>query len=72
MSPIILTLKERPKVPLEAETVTPDAFVTMSNAQIRESLVYHGKRHCRLDDFFDITGEYSDHIEMHGLSLIHI
>lgn len=66
MSPIILTLKERPKVPLEAETVTPDAFVTMSNAQIRESLVYHGKRHCRLDDFFDVTGEYSDDIEMHG------
>ncbi len=66
MSPIILTLKESPKVPLEAETVTPDAFLTMSNEQIRSSLVYHGKRHCRLDDFFEVSGEYSDHIEMHG------
>ena len=56
MSPITLTLKERPKVPLEAETVTPDAFVTMSNEQIRSSLVYHGKRHCRLDDFFEVSG----------------
>ncbi|MEJ7590399.1 MAG: formylmethanofuran dehydrogenase subunit C [Planctomycetaceae bacterium] len=66
MSPITLTLNSSPKVPLEAETVTPDAFVTMSNEQIRSSLVYHGKRRCRLDDFFEVTGEYSDHIEMHG------
>lgn len=66
MSPITLTLKERPKVPLEAETVTPDAFVTMSNEQIRRSLVFHGRRHCRLDDFFEVSGEYSDHIEMRG------
>ena len=66
MNTITLTLKERPKVPLEAESVTPDAFVTMSNEQIRASLVYHGKRHCRLDDFFEVTGEFSDQIEMHG------
>ena len=39
---------------------------TMSNEQIRASLVYHGKRHCRLDDFFEVTGEFSDQIEMHG------
>lgn len=66
MNPIILTLKSPPTVPLEAEAVTPDAFVNMSNEQIRASLVYHGKRHCRLDDFFEVTGEFSDQIEMHG------
>lgn len=66
MSTITLTLKSTPTVPLEAETVTPDAFVNMTNEQIRASLVYHGKRQCRLDDFFDVTGEFSDQIEMHG------
>ncbi len=65
-TPITLKLKSPPTVPLEAETVTPDAFVTMSNEQIRGSRVYHGKRHCRLDDFFEVTGEFSDQIEMHG------
>lgn len=66
MNPIILTLKSSPTVPLEAETVTPDAFVKMSHEQICKSLVYHGKRQCRLDDFFEVSGEFSDSIEMHG------
>ena len=66
MNTITLTLRERPSVPLEAETVTPDAFSSMSNEQIRASLVYHGKRHCRLDDFFDVDGEHGDDIRMHG------
>jgi formylmethanofuran dehydrogenase subunit C len=66
MNPITLTLKSPPTVPLEAETVTPDAFVNMSNEQIRASLVYHGKRQLRIDDFFDVAGEFSDQIEMHG------
>ena len=66
MTTITLTLRERPSVPLEAETITPDAFVAMSNEQIRASLVYHGKRHCRLDDFFDVDGELGDDVQMHG------
>ena len=66
MSPITLTLKTPPAVPLEAETVRPDVFVTMSNEQIRASLVYHGRRRCRLGDFFEVSGEFSDRIEMHG------
>lgn len=66
MNPITLTLKSPPTVPLEAETITPNAFVNMSNEQIRASLVYHGKRQLRIDDFFEVTGEFSDQIEMHG------
>jgi len=66
MPVITLTLTSPPTVPLEVETATPDAFVNMSNEEIRSSVVYHGKRRCRLDDFFEVTGEFSDQIEMYG------
>ena len=63
---IKLTLREQPTVPLEAETIVPNVFATLSNEQIRASLVYHGKRQCRLDDFFDVDGEFSDSVTMTG------
>jgi formylmethanofuran dehydrogenase subunit C len=66
MTTITLKLREPPTVPLEAESINPDFFASMSGEQIRASLVYHGKRQCRLDDFFDIEGEYSDTIQLHG------
>ncbi|MGB7345005.1 MAG: formylmethanofuran dehydrogenase subunit C [Pirellulaceae bacterium] len=66
MSKLTLTLKELPSVPLEAETLTPDSVVDLSNSQIAALTVYHGKRVCRLDDFFDIDGEKSADIEIHG------
>ena len=66
MSKIILRLKEQPTVPLEAEVLSPDTFADLSNDEIRSKIVYHGKRQCRLDDFFDVEGEHSDDLELHG------
>ncbi len=66
MSKLTLTLKHSPSVPLEVETITPDAVADLSRDQIAALPVYHGKRICRIDDFFDVQGEKSDHIEMHG------
>jgi formylmethanofuran dehydrogenase subunit C len=66
MSKIILRLKEQPTVPLEAEVLSPDTFADLSNDEIRSKIVYHGKRQRRLDDFFDIEGERSDDLELHG------
>lgn len=66
MNKIKLTLREAPKVVLESEVITPDRFLDQSNEEIRASVVYHGKRQKRLDDFFDVDGERSDHIEIHG------
>ncbi len=66
MSTITLTLKERPTVPLEAEVLCPDALADLSNDEVRASVVYHGKRRCRVDDFFDVQGERSDALELHG------
>ena len=66
MSVIHLVVKDQPSVPLEAECVVPSQFAKLSHAEICELKVYHGKRQCRLDDWFDIDGEKTDHVQIHG------
>jgi formylmethanofuran dehydrogenase subunit C len=63
---IKLTLKEQPNVPLEAEELSPDRMAGLTNAAIRSLPVFLGKRQCRLDDFFDVEGADSDHLEIQG------
>jgi formylmethanofuran dehydrogenase subunit C len=63
---ITLTLKEQPKVPLEAEAISPDAMAELRHDAIRALPIFLGKRQCRLDDFFDVQGEASDELEIHG------
>jgi formylmethanofuran dehydrogenase subunit C len=64
--PITLRLTQPPTVPLEAEAISPDVFAALSNADIRALTVYHGKRQRPLGDFFDVDGERSDDLELHG------
>lgn len=63
---ITLRLIRQPTVPLEAECLTPDLLVEKSKQEICASVVYHGKRQLRLDEFFEVEGERSDEIELHG------
>jgi formylmethanofuran dehydrogenase subunit C len=63
---IMLTLKEQPNVPLEAETLSPDRTVGLANDVIRALPIFLGKRQCRLDDFFEVDGADSDELEIHG------
>jgi formylmethanofuran dehydrogenase subunit C len=64
--PITLHLKRQPTVPLEAEVLTPDVMAQRSNAEIRALTVYHGKRQLPLEEFFDVQGERSDDLVLHG------
>jgi formylmethanofuran dehydrogenase subunit C len=64
--PTILHLKQQPTVPLEAEVLSPDVLAGLSNAEIRALIVYHGKRQLPLSDFFDVEGELSDELVIHG------
>ena len=64
--PITFRLKQPPAVPLEAEVLTPDVVSSLSNAEIRALTVYHGKRQVPLGEFFDIEGEHSDDLVLHG------
>lgn len=66
MSRITLTLKQQPNVPLEAEHINPDHMVGLANDAIRALPIFLGKRQVRLDDFFDVDGADSDHLELHG------
>ena len=54
---IVLTLKDQPSVPLEAEILAPDHFTGLDNAAIRALPVFLGKRQRRVDDFFDVEGD---------------
>jgi len=51
---------------LEAEVLSPDRLAGLSNEQIRAQTVYHGKRQYPLEEFFDVDGERSEKIELHG------
>jgi formylmethanofuran dehydrogenase subunit C len=64
--PISLHLKRHPTVPLEAEVLSPDMLANLSNAEIRALTVYHGKRQLPLAEFFDVEGERSADLVLHG------
>jgi formylmethanofuran dehydrogenase subunit C len=63
---ISLTLKDQPSVPLEAESICPDAVAGLTKTAIRALPVFLGKRQCRLDDFFEVDGEPGDELEVRG------
>jgi formylmethanofuran dehydrogenase subunit C len=63
---VVLTLKHQPNVPLEAEHINPDHMVGLANDAIRALPIFLGKRQRRLDDFFEVEGAASDHLEIHG------
>jgi formylmethanofuran dehydrogenase subunit C len=62
----ILTLKERPHVPLEAEVLTPDVIAPLGHDEVRALPVVLGKRQYRLDDFFEVEGPGSEELEIRG------
>jgi formylmethanofuran dehydrogenase subunit C len=69
-----MTLKQLPRVPLEAEVITPDRLRGLNRNAMAALPVFHGKRQCRLDDFFTIDipethplpSEAAPWIELHG------
>ena len=64
--PITLHLKRQPVVPLESEILSPDVMAELSNSEIRALTVYHGKRQLPLEEFFDVYGEKSTDLVLHG------
>jgi formylmethanofuran dehydrogenase subunit C len=64
--PITFHLKREPTVPLEAEVLSPNRLAELSNDEIRALTVYHGKRQLPLGEFFDVDGERSEDLVLHG------
>lgn len=64
--PVTFHLKRAPTVPLEAEVITPDVVANLSHSEICGLTIYHGKRQLPVSDFFDVEGERSEDLELHG------
>lgn len=64
--PITFHLKRQPTVPLEAEVISPNKLAELSNDEIRALTVYHGKRQLPLGEFFEVEGERSEDLVIHG------
>ena len=64
--PITLHLKRQPVVPLESEILSPSVMADLSNEEIRALTVYHGKRQLPLGEFFEVYGEKSEDLVLHG------
>jgi formylmethanofuran dehydrogenase subunit C len=62
----VLVLKERPRVPLETEVLTPDVLAGLSHDAVCALPVVLGKRQHRLDDFFAVEGPGSEDLEIRG------
>jgi formylmethanofuran dehydrogenase subunit C len=62
----LLTLKERPHIPLEAEVLTPDVIVGQRSDEVCALPLVLGKRQYRLDDFFTVAGPPCEELEIHG------
>lgn len=60
MSEIILTPKEQPQVPLEANTITPDSFAGKNIDEIAKIAIWNGNKQFRLSEFFDVQGESAE------------
>ncbi len=60
MAEIKLKLKNIPKFPLEAETISPDGFASKTTAEIKKLRVYHGNEEKEIGDYFNVSGEAGD------------
>ena len=63
---LVLTLKDQPSVPLEAEMLSPDTLAGLADDAVRALPLFLGKRQVRLEDFFTVEGEAGDEIEIRG------
>src|SRR5262245_16406745 len=66
MSPTVLTLRESPHVPLEAEVLSPDVLAPLRNADVRALPVFLGKRQLRLEGLFGGEGDGCEELEIRG------
>ncbi|HLJ10139.1 MAG TPA: formylmethanofuran dehydrogenase subunit C [Planctomycetaceae bacterium] len=63
---IVLTLKDQPAVPLEAEALSPDVTAELAPEGVAALPVFLGKRQLRVDDFFAVEGSAGDELVIRG------
>jgi formylmethanofuran dehydrogenase subunit C len=66
VSSVRLTLRAAPRVPLEAPCVRPDAFASLTSAEIERLPVWQGRDQARIGDFFTVEGGSADDVRVLG------
>jgi formylmethanofuran dehydrogenase subunit C len=60
------TLREAPRVPLEAEVLCPDRLSGLARREIETLAVWHGNERCRLGEFFTVAGQGTENVRVEG------
>ncbi|MHA1594945.1 MAG: formylmethanofuran dehydrogenase subunit C [Candidatus Baldrarchaeia archaeon] len=63
MGEIILRPKSLPKVPLEADVISPDVFAGKSLDEIKKLEIWKGNKKVPLSEFFEVEGSPSEKVE---------
>src|SRR6185436_6720830 len=66
VSPVRLTLRAQPSVPLDGRSIRPDQFARLDESAIALLPVWHGNDGARLGDFFRVEGGSSDEVLVSG------
>jgi formylmethanofuran dehydrogenase subunit C len=63
---IILKLREKYEIPIEAENISPDVFFYKTRLEIEDLTLSYGNKEKKLGEVFDVEGEKSDQIFIEG------
>jgi formylmethanofuran dehydrogenase subunit C len=63
---VTLRLKEPATIPIEADSICPDLFVSRTVTEIGELPAFYGRRKVTLGDLFEIEGDRSDCVVVEG------
>jgi len=63
---VTLTLRSRLEESIEAESIVPDRFAMLDQAEIAALPILVGRRRQSVGDFFDVTGDHSPFVRLVG------
>jgi formylmethanofuran dehydrogenase subunit C len=63
---VTLRLREATTIPIEADSICPDLFVSRTLAEIKTLPAFYGSRKVTLGDLFEIEGDRSDIVVVEG------
>jgi len=63
---VILKLREKYEIPIEADNISPDIFWDKSRSEIEDLPLYYGNKEKKLGEVFEVEGEKSDQIYIEG------
>jgi formylmethanofuran dehydrogenase subunit C len=63
---VVLKLREKYEIPIEADNISPDIFFDKTQSEIEDLPLYYGNKEKKLGEVFEVEGEKSDQIYIEG------